>query len=138
MNCKVFLTLCLTLALTCSTVLAVDHDWYKRYGKEQIKTYDSRGNVVYTTPNYHSYAERNEQVSEKVVAIYSRYAPEGTCGVRYILYTPIGHYVGYHRVTQHSPSGFGTSPIYDGGEYSGTPCFNSIQEARHYYYPQWY
>lgn len=59
-------------------------------------------------------------------------------GYRYILYTPIGHYVGHHRVMQPSPNGYGYSPIPEGGEGSSVPCFQTIREAKHYYYPQWY
>ena len=98
----------------------------------------SKGNIILVTPNYKGYDERNEQVSEKIVAIYDKHAPEGTCGARYVLYTPIGHYVGYHKVMQRSPNGYGYTPVWDGGEYSKTPCFKTIDEARHYYYPQWY
>ena len=104
--------------------------------KQQIKTFDSQGNNVFITPNYGSYSERNENVSEKVVAIYDKRSP--VYGYRYVLYTPIGKYVGHHRILQQSPNGYGYDPIPDGGEGSKTPCFKSIQEAKHYYYPQWY
>ena len=70
------------------------------------------------------------------MAIYDKHSP--SYGYRYVLYTPIGHYVGHHRIMQQSPNGYGYSPIPDGGEDSKTPCFKSIQEAKHYYYPQWY
>ena len=54
------------------------------------------------------------------------------------LYTPIGRYVGHHKIVQQSPNGYGYAPIPDGGEGSLTPCFKTIKEAKHYYYPQWY
>lgn len=113
-------------------------EMYRHYGKQQIKTKDSKGNTVFKTPHYESYSDRNENVSEKIVAIYDKHAPEGTCGARYVLYTPIGHYVGHHKIMQASPNGYGYSPIWDGGTDSQTPCFKTIQEAKVYYYPQWY
>ena len=107
-------------------------------GKQQIKTKDSKGNTIFVTPNYNSYKDRNDSVAEKVVVIYDKKAPEGTYGARYTLYKPIGKYVGYHRQQQPSPNGYGYEPAWDGGPGSQTPCFRTIDEARHYYYPQWY
>ena len=104
--------------------------------KQQIKTFDSKGNKVFLTPNYENYSERNKNVTEKIVAIYDRRSP--AYGYRYVLYTPIGNYVGHHKIMQQSPNGYGYDPIPDGGEGSQTPCFKTIQEAKHYYYPQWY
>ena len=111
---------------------------YSQNGKQQIKTKDSKGHDVFVTPNYHSYKDRNNDLAEKVVAIYDKNAPDGTYGARYILYKPIGKYVGYRRLQQLSSSGYGYEPIWDGGAASQTPCFRTIDEARHYYYPQWY
>jgi len=104
--------------------------------KQQIKTFDSKGNKVFITPNYKSYEERNENVSEKIVAIYDKRS--SAYGYRYVLYSPIGHYIGHHKIMQQSPNGYGYSPIPDGGQGSQTPCFKTIKEAKHYYYPQWY
>ena len=130
------------MILLCNSAFGYDTymspEIYRSYGKQQQKTKDSKGNTMLITPNYKGYDERNEQVSEKIVAIYDKHAPEGTYGARYVLYTPIGHYVGYHKVMQRSPNSYGYAPIWDGGEYSKTPCFKTINEARHYYYPQWY
>lgn len=130
MKVKYNLILILIFLLGCSCCYAND--------KEQIKTKDSKGNTIYLTPDYSSYEERNKQLSEKIVAIYDKRAPEGTCGARYVLYTPIRSYVGHHKIMQQSPSGYGYSPVWDGGEGSQTPCFKTIKEAKHYYYPQWY
>lgn len=102
--------------------------------KQQIETFDAKGNKVFITPSYQNYNERNENVSEKIVAIYDKRSP--AYGYQYVLYTPIGHYVGHKKRMQHSLNGY--SPIPDGGDGSQTPCFKSIQEAKHYYYPQWY
>ena len=104
--------------------------------KQQIKSFDSKGNKILITPNYQSYDDRNANISEKIVAIYDKRSP--AYGYRYVLYTPISHYVGHHKIMQQSPNGYGYSPIPDGGEDSQTPCFRTIQEAKHYYYPQWY
>ena len=75
------------------------------------------------------------------MAIYDKNAPEGAYGYRYVLYRPIGKYVGHHKVMQPSPNGYGFVGTPDGditGVTSKTPCFKSINEAKHYYYPQWY
>ena len=119
----------LLLALTCAAPTFADN-------KQQIKALDSRGNKIFITPVYQSYDERNENLSEKIVAIYDKKSP--AYGYRYVLYTPIGHYVGHHKIVQQSPNGYGYAPIPDGGEYSKTPCFMTIKDAKHYYYPQWY
>ena len=108
------------------------------YNKQQIKTTDSKGNTIFVTPDYHSYKDHNDNVAEKVVVIYDKKAPEGAYGARYKLYKPIGKYVGYHRQQQPSPNGYGYEPVWDGGPGSQTPSFRTIDEARHYYYPQWY
>jgi hypothetical protein len=104
--------------------------------KQQIKAKDIKGNTIYVTPNYSSFVERNEQLSEKVVAIYDKKSP--AYGYRYTLYTPIGHYVGHHKEMQKSMNGYSYEPIPEGGEGSTVPCFKTIREAKHYYYPQWY
>ena len=134
------------LVCTCTVpVYALDTynsvELFRSYGKQQIRTKDSKGNRIVVTPHYQSYEIRNNNVSEKIVAIYDKHAPEGAYGVRYVLYRPIGKYVGHHKVMQPSPNGYGYRPIYDGdttGLTSKTPCFKTIQEAKHYYYPQWY
>jgi len=140
---KHFLTIVLTFVLTSGTVVqAVDlntytsPEFYRHYGKQQIKTKDSKGNTIYVTPHYSSYEDRNSVASEKYVAIYDKRSP--AYGYRYVLYTPIGHFVGHHRLEQASPNGYGFAPIPDGGPDSQTPCFQTIQEAKHFYYPQWY
>ena len=112
---------------------------HRAYGKQQIKTKDSKGNTILITPDYSSYAERNQKVSEKIVAIYDKRSP--AYGYRYVLYKPIGSYVGHHKILQPSLNGYGYDPVPDGdptGVASKTPCFKTIQEAKHYYYPQWY
>lgn len=115
-------------------------EFYRHYGKQQIKTKDSKGNTIYITPHYNSYEDRNNNASEKIVAIYDKNAPEGVYGVRYVIYTPIGNYIGYHRILQPSPNGYGYSPVYDGdptGVTSKTPCFRTIGEAIRAYYPNY-
>ena len=109
---------------------------FKSYGKQQIKTTDLKGNTSLITPNYENYADRNKNVSEKVVAIFDKHSP--AYGYKYILYTPIGKYVGHRRIMQRSMNGYGYEPIPDGGNGSDTPCFRTIREAKHYYYPEWY
>lgn len=124
---KIFLVLILVLFCKSSS-FAYD------FNKQQQKVRDFKGNTVWIAPNYKSYAERNEQVSEKIVAIYDKKSP--AYGYRYVLYTPIGHYVGHHKIMQQVGNSF--EPIPDGGEGSETPCFKTIQEAKHFYYPEWY
>ena len=123
----------LLLILSCPTFALAD-------SKQQIRTFDSKGNKVFITPSYGSYSERNENVSEKVVAIYDKRSP--AYGYRYVLYTPIGKYVGHHKIMQRSPNGYGFDGIPEGAEgcneNSPIPCFRSLREAKHYYYPQWY
>jgi hypothetical protein len=109
---------------------------YRSYGKQQQKSTDSKGNTILVTPHYNNYADRNQNVSEKIVAIYDKRSP--AYGYRYVLYTPIGNHVGHRKILQPSLNGYGYDPIPDGGEGSETPCFQTIQEAKHYYYPQWY
>lgn len=114
----------------------ISPELYRSYGKQQQKAKDSKGNTILITPNYKDYQERNNNVTEKVVAIYDKKSP--AYGYRYILYKPIGKYVGHHKVMQPSPNGYGYDPIPEGGEGSSVPCFKTIQEAKHFYYPQWY
>lgn len=114
----------------------ISPELYRSYGKQQQKAKDSKGNTILITPNYKDYQERNNNVTEKVVAIYDKKSP--AYGYRYILYKPIGKYVGHHKVMQPSPNGYGFDPIPEGGEGSSVPCFKTIQEAKHFYYPQWY
>ena len=112
---------------------------YRSYGKQQIRSKDAKGNDIFVTPDYENYAERNQHVSEKIVAIYDKKSP--AYGYRYVLYTPIGNHVGHHKIMQSSPNGYGYEPIPDGDEngiVSKTPCFKTIKEAKHYYYPEWY
>lgn len=135
-----FIVLCLIISLSYSCVFAIDTymspELYRAYGKQQQKAKDSKGNTILITPDYESYADRNLHVSEKIVAIYDKRSP--AYGYRYVLYTPIGNYVGHHKIMQRSLNGYGYDAIPDGGEGSKTPCFKTIQEAKHYYYPQWY
>lgn len=130
------------IILLCNSAYAFDTNMspelFRSYGKQQQRAKDSKGNTILVTPHYKNYADRNQNVSEKIVAIYDKHAPDGTYGARYVLYTPIGHYVGYHKIMQSSPNGYGFAPVWDGGVGSETPCFRTIDEARHYYYPQWY
>jgi len=138
---KVFVISLLASVILTSSAFALEYtdpSLYRSYGKQQIKSVNSKGNTVLVTPHYKSYADRNNNVSEKVVAIYDKKAPEGAYGARYVLYTPIGNYVGHHKIMQPSPNGYGYEPIWDGGEFSDTPCFRTILEAKKYYYPQWY
>lgn len=139
---KKLLTLIILFGTMCSAY-AVDTymspELYRAYGKQQIKAKDIKGNTILITPDYHSYAERNEKVSEKIVAIYDKRSP--AYGYRYVLYTPLGKYVGHHKIMQPSLNGYGYDPVPDGdinGITSKTPCFRTIEEAKHYYYPQWY
>lgn len=114
---------------------------FRSYGKQQVRVKNSKGDWTVQTVQYESYKERNNNVSEKIVAIYDKNAPEGAYGARYVLYRPIGKYVGHRRILQPSPNGFGFTPVYDGdptGITSKTPCFRTLGEAKHYYYPQWY
>lgn len=128
------------ISLSFGNVLAndinVSPELFRSYGKQQQKEKDSNGNTILITPHYKDYNEHNQNVSEKVVAIYDKRSP--AYGYRYILYTPIGNFVGHRRVMQKSLNGYGYDPIPDGGEDSQTPCFKTIKEAKHYYYPQWY
>lgn len=94
-----------------------------------------RGKIIKTS-TYQSYNKRNNRVSEKIVAIYDKRSP--AYGYRYVLYTPIGNHVGHRKIMQPNLNGYGYSPIPDGGENSQIPCFKTIQEAKHYYYPLWY
>lgn len=105
------------------------------FGKQQQRSTDSKGNTILVTPHYRNYAERNENVTEKVVAIYDKRSP--AYGYKYILYTPIGKYVGHHKVMQ-SNGNLGLEPVPEGGEGSEVPCFRSLKEAKHFYYPEWY
>lgn len=126
----------LTMCHACAIDTYTSPEFYRHYGKQQIKTKNSKGNTTYLTPHYNSYEHRNEVASEKIVAIYDQRSP--AYGYRYVLYTPIKSYVGHHKVMQRSPNGYGYDPVPDGGVGSNTPCFKTIQEAKHYYYPQWY
>ena len=113
---------------------------FRSYGKQQIRVKNSKGNWTVITPHYESYAERNNNVSEKIVAIYDKNAPEGAYGYRYVIYTPIGNYIGYRRILQPSPNGYGFYPIPDGdptGVTSKTPCFPDIKTAIKHYYPNY-
>ena len=105
------------------------------HNKQQHKAKDKE-NTILITPHYKGYQERNNNATEKVVAIYDKRSP--AYGYRYILYKPIGKYVGHHKVVQPSLNGYGYDPIPEGGEGSSIPCFKTIQEAKHFYYPQWY
>ncbi len=114
----------------------ISNETDRSFWKQQQKAKDSKGNTILVTPNYKSYTDRNQNVSEKIVAIYDKRSP--AYGYRYVIYTPIGAYVGHRKIMQRSSNGYGYEPIPDGGEGSQTPCFKTIQEAKHFYYPQWY
>ena len=113
---------------------------YRSYNKQQIRTKDSKGNRIVVTPHYQSYNIRNNNVSEKIVAIYDKHAPEGAYGARYVIYKPIGNFIGYRKILQPSPNGYGYRPVWDGdltGVTSKTPCFPDINTAVRYYYPNY-
>lgn len=112
---------------------------YRAYGKQQIKSVNEKGNTVLVTPHYASYKDRNANVTEKIVAIYDKRSP--AYGYKYVLYKPIGKYVGHHRIDQPSPNGYGYTPVPAGdptGRTDKTPCFPDILSAKKYYYPQFY
>ena len=106
---------------------------YRAYGKQQIKTKDSKGNTQIITPHFKDYSKRNDTLSEKHVCIYAQKSP--AYGYRYVLYTPIKRYVGHHRIMQKSLNGYGYDPIPCD---ETMPCFKNINEAKHYYYPELY
>lgn len=140
---KKLFTLFILLVMQLNVVAMADTymspELYRAYGKQQQKAKDSKGNTILITPDYVSYNDRNKNVSEKIVAIYDKRS--SAYGYRYVLYTPIGKYVGHHKILQPSLNGYGYDPIPDGditGVSSQTPCFKSIKDAKHYYYPQWY
>ena len=141
---KICMLLCLILLCLVSSVSAYDTNMspeiYRSYGRQQQKAKDNKGNTIIVTPHYENYADRNKNVSEKVVAIYDKHSP--AYGYRYVLYTPIGKYVGHHKIMQRSLNGYGFDGIPEGvegcNENSPVPCFRSLREAKHYYYPQWY
>ena len=141
---KIYMILCLISLCLVSSAFAYDTNMspeiYRSYGRQQQKAKDNKGNTIIVTPHYENYADRNKNVSEKVVAIYDKHSP--AYGYRYVLYTPIGKYVGHHKIMQRSPNGYGFDGIPEGAEgcneNSPVPCFRSLQEAKHYYYPQWY
>ena len=122
------------LSLNLLSVLANDTymspELHRAYGKQQIKQKDNKGNVQLITPNFKDYTQRNEVVSEKHVCVYSAKSP--AYGYRYVIYTPIGNYIGYRRILQSSPNGYGYTPIPCD---EGMPCFKTIEEAKKYYYP---
>ena len=141
MKLKLFLILFLITILTHPSNAFDNYnspEIYRSYGKQQLKSKNKKGNTVLITPNYSSYSSRNKSTSEKIVAIYDKRSP--AYGYRYVLYTPIGNYVGHSKIMQPSPNGYGYEPIPDGGEEYGskTPCFKTIKDAKHYYYPEWY
>lgn len=133
------------LVCTCTVpVYALDTyntpELFRSYGKQQIRVKNSKGNWTVQTVHYQSYEDRNNNVSEKIVAIYDKHAPEGVYGVRYIIYKPIGNFIGYRKILQPSPNGYGYRPIWDGdpnGVTSKTPCFPDILTAIRHYYPNY-
>ena len=140
---KVILTL-LLICVSINSCHAYDTynsvELFKSYGKQQIRVKNSKGNWIVKTPQYESYEARNNNVSEKIVAIYDKNAPEGAYGARYVIYKPIGNYIGYRRILQPSPNGYGYRPIPDGditGVTSKTPCFPDIKTAIKFYYPKY-
>ena len=141
---KLLTLLIVMVTYTCQYGYAYDTyntpELFRSYGKQQIRVKNSKGNWIVKTPQYESYAERNNNVSEKIVAIYDKNAPEGAYGARYVIYKPIGNYIGYRRILQPSPNGYGYRPVWDGdpaGVTSKTPCFRTIGEAIKAYYPNY-
>ena len=141
---KLLTLLVVMVTYTCQYSYAYDTynsvELFKSYGKQQIRVKNSKGNWIVKTVQYKSYAERNNNVSEKIVVIYDKNAPEGAYGARYVIYKPIGNYIGYRRILQPSPNGYGFTPVYDGdptGVTSKTPCFRTIGEAIRAYYPNY-
>lgn len=140
---KIFVILILITSYNLS-VFAYDTNMspevYRSYGRQQQKAKDNKGNTILITPHYDNYATGNKNISEKVVAIYDKKSP--AYGYRYILYTPIGSYVGHHKIMQRSLNGYGFDGIPEGSdncnENSPVPCFPSVNATKHYYYPQWY
>lgn len=132
------LSFCMSSAFAYDTNMSPEI--YRSAGKQQQKAKDNKGNTILVTPHYANYADRNQNVSEKVVAIYDKRSP--AYGYRYILYSPIGSYVGHHKIMQSSPNGYGFDGIPEGtegcNENSPVPCFPNVNAAKHYYYPQWY
>lgn len=106
---------------------------YRSYGKQQIKIKSRGGKIKIVTPNFKDYIERNEYLSEKFVCIFSSSSP--AYGFQYVLYTPIGNYVGFGRITQKSLNGYGYDAIACD---EGFPHFKTVQEAKKYYYPEIY
>lgn len=133
---KLFLIFSFCTNLVFAYDTSISPEIVRSYGKQQQKTKDRKGNTILLTPHYDNYADRNKNTSEKIVAIYDKHSP--ACGYKYVLYSPVGKYVGHHKIMQASPNGYGYSPVPDGGEDSKTPCFSTIKDAKHYYYPQWY
>ena len=141
---KICMLLCFILLCLVSSVSAYDTNMspeiYRSYGRQQQKAKDNKGNTIIVTPHYENYADRNKNVSEKVVAIYDKHSP--AYGYRYVLYTPIGKYVGHHKIMQRSPNGYGFDGSPEGvegcNENSPIPCFRSLREAKHFYYPDLY
>ena len=141
---KLLTLLIVMVTYTCQYGYAYDTyntvELFRSYGKQQVRVKNSKGNWTVKAVQYKSYAERNNNVSEKIVAIYDKNAPEGAYGYRYVLYRPIGKYVGHHKVMQPSPNGYGFTPQWDGdptGVTSKTPCFRTIGEAIRAYYPNY-
>lgn len=141
---KLLTLLVVMVTYTCQYGYAYDTyntpEIFRSYGKQQIRVKNSKGNWTVKTPQYKSYAERNNNVSEKIVAIYDKNAPEGAYGYRYIIYKPIGNFIGYRKILQPSPNGYGFTPQWDGdptGVTSKTPCFRTIGEAIKFYYPNY-
>lgn len=132
----------LVCACQCSYALDTYNtpELFRSYGKQQIRVKNSKGNRIVVTPHYQSYDMRNNNVSEKIVAIYDKHAPEGVYGYRYIIYKPIGNFIGYRKILQPSPNGYGFVGQPDGdltGVTSKTPCFPDIKTAIRYYYPNY-
>lgn len=141
---KLLTLLVVMVTYTCQYGYAYDTyntpELFRSYGKQQIRVKNSKGNWIVKTVQYESYAERNNNVSEKIVAIYDKNAPEGAYGYRYIIYKPIGNFIGYRKILQPSPNGYGFVGVPDGdltGVTSKTPCFPDIKTAIKFYYPNY-
>ncbi len=121
--------------LLCSYYLVISNISSLANAFELNKSYDMLFKDNNQAICYESYTERNKYVSEKIVAIYDKRSP--AFGYKYVLYSPIKGYVGHHKVMQSNGNG-GFEPVPEGGEGSKVPCFNSLREAKHFYYPELY
>ena len=73
---KLLTLLVFMVTYTCQYGYAYDTyntvELFRSYGKQQVRVKNSKGNWTVKTVQYKSYAERNNNVSEKIVAIYDK------------------------------------------------------------------